>query len=146
MQITNTNFIDLSAGIECDDDVLAVQLPEESKYAGAWLVWSVSSRGCWIAKAVIVRNLDVNRLIECNPFASVEELKELGFDAIAGDFRADGSDYTEPVVFEIADNETFIDRWGYDDEDDTVEGLYIGPDADDFIESICDTEDDDFED
>lgn len=139
MKIKDKNFIDLKSKIENDDVVFAVQLPSASKYAGKWLVWSWTTSGMLdSSRAVIVNDLDTSELINCDPFCTLEELREEGFDVLDVCFESDGDGQAEPAVFKIAENETFIDFWDYDfDLDEEGEasatGLYIGNDANAFI-------------
>lgn len=112
-----------------DDDIFAVKLPAGSTYAGDWLVYSISSRGQWVAAAVVIKNFDVDRLFECNPFRKIENLQEDGFEAVAK-FTAKGYNGKEAVTFELAPGETFID---YYDGYNPTSGVYFGDDAEDYV-------------
>lgn len=108
-----------------DDDVCAAQLPAGSAYAGDWIVYSISSRGMWIANAVIVKNFDTDRLFDCNPFCDPEELKASGFDVVVKLAKAKGYSSVEPVIFDVADGERFIDFYNYGTDISTT-GSYFG--------------------
>lgn len=131
------HFVDLSDTFESDDDLYSVQLPAESKYAGKYLVYSISARDSWIAKGVIVDSApeDVHSV---NPFSSVAELKKDGILVIK-QVKAEGVD-DEPVVFTIAENESYVDYYG--DGDDPITGEYFG-DVNDYLDEIYYNEDSD---
>lgn len=100
-----------------DDDVNCALLPEGSIYAGKYIVYSISSQGMWKAAAVIVDNLDTSKLIDCNPFYDVDELREEGFKVVKKLRKSEGYSSDEPVTFKISPNETYIDFYDYDEDE-----------------------------
>lgn len=136
------HFVDLSDTVDANDDLYSVQLPAESKYAGKYLVYSISAMGSWIAKGVIVDSVPED-IYSVNPFSSVAELKKDGILVIK-QVKAEGID-DEPIVFTIAENESYVDYYG--DGDDPINGEYFG-DVNDYLDEIYynEDEDDDYDD
>lgn len=137
-----SKFVDLNDALDFDDDVLLVKLPTESTYAGKYLVYSISSRGAWIAKGVIVDKKPED-LLSFNPFEDKEEIEAEGYKVFAT-FTSEGNSYLDPVIFEIAENESFIDLCG--DGDNPILGEYFGADVNDYLTKVSASDDDDWDD